>query len=487
MNIYRCIFCGGDLEADGQCHNVCKGCGKSMPIIDGVGVFLRKPMHSLWAYAGELREYQTRVEKARRTLNEYVGTSGDTGQLNDRAQGVIRGMTGNLNLLKEHCRPIFDYLGNRPLAEFTLSDWASIKTGFPSHEMLPYFYQDWFGTADFASVKSLINAAVAEHCPDRRRVAVLGCGAGGLSYALSECFEHTVGVDLSLPTLLLARHLIGGEPITVCLEKADWRAVTLKPPAPPSNDLEFLAANVMSLPFRDGSLSAVVTQYLMDLIGSPLDLLRKMHGMLDDGGVWINFSKPFRLPHDAVELGPGKLAELAPVIGMAGFEVVCARSERFVPLNLKDICPDGDRCDQEVHFIVARKKSGAVPRKAHWSERLDSGRSVSWDLVPRIVSGRGVVLVSRKELNGRDSDEQFEIGIGPEPTVYFPAEYIPLLKKLLGYIDGVHTLRQIFDGVNAGETLFVEDEFLELIRCLHVDHYVIEFQEHDMRQNQYAE
>jgi len=475
MNIYRCIFCGGDMEVDGQFHYYCKGCGKTMPVIDGIGVFLRKPLHSLWAYAEELRDCETKVDKAGRTLNEYLGTRGEAGELKHRAESAMRGMTGNVNLMKEHCRPIFSYLGDRPPEEFTLSDWASIKTGFSSHEMLPYFYQDWFGTADFASVKKLVGAAVAEHCPDKRRVAVLGCGAGGLSYALSEDFGHTIGVDLSLPTLLLARHLVGGDKIKVYLEKADWQAVTLDPPAPPANDLEFLVANVMSLPFRDGSLSAIVTQYLMDLIGNPLDLLREMHRMLADGGVWINFSKPFRLPHDAVEFGPRKLAELAPLISAAGFEVVCARSERFVPLNLKDIYPDGDRSDQEVHFIVARKKTGVIPRDSDSRGRLDAGRHVSLELVPRIVAGRGIVLVSRKELGGRDSNEQFEIGIGPEPSVLFPADYVPVLEKLLSYVDGFHTLRQIFDGVNAGETMFGEDEFLELIRCLHVDHYVIEF------------
>jgi SAM-dependent methyltransferase len=66
--------------------------------------------------------------------------------------------------------------------------------------------------------------------------------------------------------------------------------VRLHGPAAHRGGIELIVANVNRLPFSSGSLSCVITQYLIDIVPSPKALTAEIHRVLVPGGVWINLS-----------------------------------------------------------------------------------------------------------------------------------------------------------------------------------------------------
>ncbi|MGQ0592975.1 MAG: class I SAM-dependent methyltransferase [Gammaproteobacteria bacterium] len=397
-------------------------------------------------------------------------------ELSERAERMVEAMSQNAALMEEHCRPIINCLGNEEAADDLIA-WVATRSGYSYGEILSYFYQDWYGTREFDAVRNLFEPAVGEYCTDRGSLAVLGAGACGLLYALAKYFHSSFGVDLSLPGLLTAKHLIEGEAVSIHLERAGWKRISLSPPEPSRGDIRFLVANVMSPPFQDASLSLVATQYLLDIVPNPMWFIEEIHRILKPEGVWINFSKPFRWLEDPVDLGPRTLTELTPLLERLNFCVLQTDLVRFKQLNVDDVYMGGDRFDQEVDFFVAQKAArNTLPTFTEARGRMRSDRNMAWDQIPRVVSCREVAFLHKKCFSAGGVTSSSEISI-MNTSLPMKQDHVQLAEALFECIDGKQTLREIWHILRDRGNSINEQDFLDIMCCLNIDHYLLDMGE----------
>ena len=169
-----------------------------------------------------------------------------------RADRLLGGMAHDMGVMQAAVAPIREAARGEAVEDDFIA-WASIQTGLSLHDMFIYFYQDWAPAVEFERVKRWFRDAVEQHCPRRASVAVLGAGACGLAHALAAQFRQSYAVDLSLPTLLLAKRFIEGQPLALHLKQASWERVELNPPPAPPNPIQFVAANVCLLYTSDAA------------------------------------------------------------------------------------------------------------------------------------------------------------------------------------------------------------------------------------------
>jgi Methyltransferase domain len=146
--------------------------------------------------------------------------------------------------------------------------------GWSAEDLIPYFCVDWTECSAYHDVRGHILSAAAG-CRKFGRAAVLGSGAGRLLADLANHFDAAIGIDLSLPALLLSRHLLTGGQLELSLERANWRAVTLIGSQQPPSNVRLAAADAAALPFANNSLTFVVTQYLLDIVPNPIRVARR--------------------------------------------------------------------------------------------------------------------------------------------------------------------------------------------------------------------
>jgi SAM-dependent methyltransferase len=285
-------------------------------------------------------------------------------------------------------------------------------------------------------------------------------------------------VDLSLPTLLLARRFIAGQRLSLHLRQANWARVELEPPAPPAGQLSFLAANVTHLPFEADSLSCVVTQCLFDIVDNPLQLAEEIQRVLAPDGVWVNFSHAFRAPGDPLPLGPRKLEEVPLVLGPLGFEVALLDNKRFAMLDVGEIDPEPPRTDDDVHLFVLRKTGGPAPAAPFRAlrQRFSAGDPTLWQARPRTIAGKDISISTNRLFDSRGARAQAELRVGPY-AMPIPEGHGNLLASLLQLVDGQRTLREVRTNLAAAGAPLSDSDFLALVYCLSIDRYLLDLRE----------
>lgn len=473
--MYQCILCHGDLDDSSPSIVMCSDCGISYPIIDDINIFLLPdPFSSLQGFVMEMEETRHSFEKIIRNLDDFEQYY-NAMDLSDRIAMTKNGLSGNTSFLEESCLPIMNFLQNLPSQDNTLA-WSSVKSGFTFHDMLPYFYQDWSGMPDLSEVKALFNGTIARHCKDRDSVAVLGAGACGLLYSVAERFRVSYAVDLSLPTLLTAKKLIEGEPLAFHLEKADWQQINLTPPESTENDIRYIVSDVMNMPFNSDSLSVVITQYVLDIVSNPKRLSAEIYRVLKADGLWINFSNPFKVPGDPTELDRRRINELPDFFRKMGFDVVDMGIERFSLLNLEKLFPETGNTKQLVHFFTLRKihtEQNSFNTEKPIQRFFRANEAIWWE-VPRVVMDRELFFVRKKSFDqlGRAS-EYIEISVAGQ-SFAIPSDIAMLLEKIFEYCDGKNNLKMLLGILQKNGIYLNEEEFLQLIYMLNVQHYLIE-------------
>lgn len=467
----RCVQCQGALDRSTATLASC-ACGATYPVVDGIPIVMPRANATLHAYMTGLVDLEQDLgDTAARMQAALPGLSP---ALATRARAVIGAIEHDLGLMRGVYAPIEARAVDVPIEDDFIA-WASIQTGLSLHDMFIYFYQDWYGTADFRQVKACCEAALVEHARDRASVAVLGAGACGLAHACGASFAETYAVDLSLPTLLLAQRFMAGEKLSVHLKQANFRRADLEPPDPLPQPVRCVVANVTNLPFADASLSVVITQCLLDIVDNPLQLAEEIQRVLRPGGLWLNFSHAFDAPGDPIELSPRKLDEIMEVLSPLGFAAAFLQRKRFVMLNPSALDPEPPRTDEEVHFFGLRKDA-ALPARAPFRElrtRFRDGDPTLWDARPAPVPGKEVSLGQRRSFGEGGTAVRSELRVGPYPMP-IPADYAELLAGLLGQMDGRHTLRQIHTALCAQGAELTPAAFFDLIYGLSVERYLID-------------
>lgn len=470
---YRCVYCSAALEWLDDAALRCGACEQRYPVIQGIPILAFRPSTLLAAHYQALQQASAQLEKRRAASGELREGHGGSG-LVQRAQRALHGQEKNIELFQAYMRPVAAYLSGIGEQQLDFIDWISVdEAGCSPHAMLPYFYQDWSETADFQSARALITGALARHRPDAAAGAILGAGACGLVRACTELFDVTYGVDLSVPTLLLAQGALAGDEMVVHLERAAWSAVTLAPPRPSGKGAQLIIGDVNALPFADGSLSAVVTQYLMDIVGNPLGVASEIQRVLEPGGIWVNFSIPFGIPGEPPELGAPGLSELPGLLRPCGLEVVESERRRFTLLDFDKVYTGGNRVSHEVHLFVARKPAQAGEAGGGQpGERLARGDAAWWKRVPHVVPGREVQIIRKRVFAPTGVADRLEVG-GNSTSFPVSADDVAFVEVFFGQIDGKRTVREIFGELTSYGVPLTEAQFRELMYILAERHGVL--------------
>jgi len=477
---YKCVMCNGYLQLKEQHTLICGTCSRQYPIINGIAVLIARHNPALLSIGRYIESQQTQFDSLKSSLSKL----GHINHSNIQVDKMLQGMQGNLHLMQQNCKPVLDYLRSQQIELGNIDWFFSMDPGRSYHYMLRYFYQDWYGGKDFSQVKNLVIEAVSTYCDDNESVAVLGCGACGLLYHLAERFSVSYGLDLAIPTLMTAQQLLRGEDITVYLEAAEWKEIHIKAPEKATNQINLVAGNIMHLPFGDSSLSVIVTQYMMDLeCNHPHYLTNEINRVLKPGGIWINFSLPFRVPGDVFELGPVKALKLPAFFEKLGFELLCNEQQRFKLWNFEAVTDEGNRVDHQIQFYVARKNSSSKDQKLYMSffDYFAHQNDELWARIPKTIDERTLSVIKKSEFreSGIHNSQELQITFTKECFQSFPveSEYVDLIETIFKLINGKRSLHDIYNFILEDEIKLTKDEFIEFFHALLIYYYLVVFKE----------
>ena len=283
----------------------------------------------------------------------------------------------NIELLEQHLQPIDAYLGTeREILGGLSGHLAAQSAGHTVTWCVPYFYQDWGGTESFQAMLRRIRSAVDAHARHRGRALVLGSGASGLLYGISDLFETCLGTDLSAAQLLLARHIVHSGSLTLGLHPeahllSSEPLVTVHGPRAAPDNLHWLISDMSKLPLGDASVSCVLTQYCMGIVPDPARVIQEINRVLMPGGLWIVYEPPFKLRCDPAGLrgrAAGDMPALAAAFGFTVLESRMLRPEHMALAStsaLRDAEPTPARSDMSllhpIIFCVAQRQRALPP------------------------------------------------------------------------------------------------------------------------------
>ncbi len=123
-----------------------------------------------------------------------------------------------------------------------------------------------------------------------------GCAVGRFAFEMSGLCEFVVGVDLSMPFIRLARRLMIERRLDVVLpeEGVITRSKTIHlPEAWNSDKVEFIVADIQSLPFHSRTFSMLSSLNLVDKVPFPLIHLKEVNRVAKETQAQFLFSDPF--------------------------------------------------------------------------------------------------------------------------------------------------------------------------------------------------
>lgn len=459
----RCICCDSRTYTSLDNEAICRECERSYPVISGIPVLMSHADARMRFQLAETEKNNKPAESSHGAASgaSEISLSVDSSRKNRRLQRYLRGSSQNSALISKHMGPLRQCITGRGGRDPRAIDWIlPLNYGAPLDQMLPYFYQDWGNTASFRAASAIIAGAIESYCSDLRAVAVLGAGACGMAAVSAQYFSAVYAVDLSVPTLLLAKPILEGEVITLHVRHAGWQAVQLKRNGVMKPAVRLIGADVTGLPFGEGTLSTVVTQYITDLLPDPLRLAEQIYRTLCPGGVWINFSTPFRVSDEPRDMGPPEASELDTVLEPLGFRVVKSERTRCAFMDFQAICSQAPRFEHEVQFFVGQKLEG--PAKV--SRSIRSGSPVWWNAVPSILPGKQMRVIRSRTFGCGYSQESARVAAGFSSSA--SKDQALLIERLFEHIEGTRHLRDIWDSMESTGLAISEQDFVELINHL---------------------
>jgi SAM-dependent methyltransferase len=476
---YRCVRCGGTLTSQEEGGVLaCGTCAAAYPSVGGVKILTLHPDQLLQSYLRKVAAKRQDIESSK----EEVANVDDARHSRTAIALALAGYEGelaNLGLIERVLRPAEEYLAAQPRKTSLFGDFQLGDRGWPSFEMLGYFYRDWTPTDEAGFITRLVADAVRRHCGDRREsVAVLGCGAGRLVYDLAELFPAAFGLDLAVDSLLLAQALLDGAKIDLHFNFPRSRTplaqktVQVQGSADKRPGIDLVAGNVNRLPFAASSLSCVVTPYLLDVVPSPTAVIAEIRRVLAPQGIWINFSNPSgaSMLRSLDQLND---LDLATFLRGSGFTLLDSALHRFTLLDLSSLSDWAPASVETPILSAARKDEAPEPERHDPFEEYFAGTGTSiWHLAPRIAAY--VALVQERAFTEGGVEERKRI------AVFSPGSSRPLTEEsaavagfLLRNVDGRRTMQEVFDALRQayGESVRA-DEFVSLLRDLHEEHLI---------------
>jgi SAM-dependent methyltransferase len=459
---YRCVLCGLELEPTSE---KCGRCCGWYPEAGGVRVLVHDARGTLADFRNEMLAGWRDVEVLRRGAGSDR-SSVERGQLEQlvmaRAanQAVLESLYAQLGPMREATtEPAFgDFL--RP----HFAGWRLERMLFDN------FCRDWANTRGFREACGLVLDAAARHETRRQCAVVLGCGAGRLVRALADSYEQSIGLDLSLAALLLARRLLGGESVEVYLERFGSAPVTLHGATERSDRCQLDLADAADVPLADGSASLVVAQDLLDLVLDARNVAREANRLLGPGGIWISLGLPFQLARDPLGVNRREVGQMPQFLAEHGFEAIelaewlhrfPADFELALPARLRLVGDDGFPGPQRRSLFFAARKTTALPVdapaaafRAYFAGHTAELRAMGAGLVP----GSQIRLTRGTEFGAGPPRAVQELTLGDAPSQYVSdAEGVRIQALLLGLQArrSVDDLIRAMDGVPEREVVLV--------------------------------
>lgn len=463
---WTCVQCNSRLSSDAA-GLTCDVCHAVFPIAGEVPVLVRRPD----AYLRKIKLKLTLERLNVKALERKLLTPSGCASRIERARREARARERNQSLVERLCLPAIGDLSSQ--AEGPAAALIQTDTGWSAASLSAYFCADW---ADDHAFRNALNDELPSLVPRRGggRAAVLGSGAGRLLSNLSEHFNGVVGVDLSLFALILSRRLLNGGKMELFEPKAQWRGVTLSGARRPPTNVVLVAADAAVLPFADGSLSLVVTQYLLDIVPDSARVAREINRVLELGGKWLNLGLPFRLRAEPPTADLWRAADMPAFASMFGFEISTTR-ERFVEhldLTAFDAAAFGE--PHNAVLFTAEKARDLAPDplrialRDHYAGKSDAVRA----LAPRIRAGETLAIRHTRSLSvdGETSFEEIKLGSSSRRTKITPSTR-GLIEHLWRSLDGAQAIGGIIDGaVSMFGSAVPEDDILSIISRLNDEH-----------------
>jgi SAM-dependent methyltransferase len=447
-SFYRCIRCHSEFkEIEGEGLH-CGVCGAFYPSIQDVKVFVSNPDQLLKKHVEWLPEKRKELEEWLAKIQSIYDEELPAPESLALMKKHYDGMMANLDVIEKHIEPVRQYLEDRNQPPSFFSEFAG--GGWPSIEMLDYFYRDWCGTKEAEGIENLFTDTIERFCQDRSSVAVLGSGAGGVVQQAAEFFRLTFGVELAIDTLLLSRELLNGGQFTLnySLPKPNFplavKAATIEGAAPKRAGIRLLSADVHQLPFRSSSLSCVITNYLTDIVPNQKMVAAEIYRVLAPEGVWLDLSLPMSV--SAADQFNG--LDQTGFLKRSGFKPLDRRTHRFNFLDLTPLSEWAGYHNQTPVMFAAQKISGLPPQANHFAEYFAGASDAIWGKIPKRVVD--ISLVHDRRFTSDGIKESRGVAVrhmnDPRPGHFAISDQSATLAEwFLQTIDGRRTIREIFE------------------------------------------
>jgi SAM-dependent methyltransferase len=446
---YQCVRCHSGLERREQNGLQCVTCGSFYPSIEGVRILVSDPDHLLRKHAEWLPERKQEIETRQTNAIAAFDEKFNRSETLDLVQKGYDGLLANVALVEKHMAPVKQYLAGRTQPPSIFNELED--SGWPATEMMEYFYRDWSGAKEGEALDRLLTDAAERFCPEKKSVAVLGCGACGLVRKLRDVFPLTYGVDLAVDTLLLAKGLLDGKKLNLHFNTPNHsypvsqNVVTIEGAKQKRQGITLLAANVNQLPFATSSLSCVITQYMMDIVPSQRSMAAEINRVLADDGVWIDFSLPLAMSGEDQFNSLG----LPVFLEHSGFKLLDKSMHRVDVLDMTSLSEWAWSSRQTPILFAARKVSEpAVSRHDHFADYFAKKSEEIWNKVPKRVVDISLVNERRFTDNGINETKAVRILRPNNPRARTSAisdQTAAMTEWFLRTVDGARTIKDIFD------------------------------------------
>jgi len=390
--LLACPACGSGLTGD-----ACLACRVDYPSLAGIPWLMPEPRAALVEWRGRLHHLLTHyaAEAARQRAACERAPPGSLTRR--RLESVAAAYDDQAARLRELMRPLG--LERRQEAH---SVHVALGTELPLSQGLSSYYtnlhRDWcWGDAENDASLAAVTGALPDGARPRR-VLVLGAGAGRLAYDLHRALAPslTVALDFNPLFALAAACVAGGRPLELyefpiaprtIADHALLRRLAAPAPAPPG--LEFVLGDATAPPFLPGSFDLVLTPWLIDVLGEPIQRqLQRINALLAPTGFWINHgSLAFADADPAEAVSLEELLEMLPAAGFSQARVTEAR----VPY-LSSPASRHARQETVITFCTHKERDVTAPARGRqlpeWLRRSDQP-------VPQLAQFRAQALSTR--------------------------------------------------------------------------------------------
>jgi SAM-dependent methyltransferase len=400
-----CPLCRGPLEAH-DCAARCPRCG-DFARVSGVAVLVAQPALAIREMKDRAIRSWVDIEVTAAKARAATCAEGSDKAAIERA---LAGLRGNQELFERIALPAHSHAraaSPDPLALAPL--FARDADAWPFAELLPYFYFDWFAARD--PVRDLFVAEAKRHAPAGGAALVVGCGASGVVRDLEGAWGPAFGLDLSLPSLLLARKLLDGEDVRVHVASASWKGFTLRGASPPAR-ATLVCGDAAALPFADESFAVVVTQYLLDIVADPAAVLREVNRVLAPGGVWLHDGLPFRFRGVPAVVPPYNGDSWATVMDRFGFDVIEVARRAHTHLDQRATDPWALFVQHQVVHASMRKREALSPAReaSAFAAYFAGDPTPLFSLAPKLVHRDKLLVLRRVGAGGVEIDPAIRVG-----------------------------------------------------------------------------